>query len=283
MTGDLPPSSSDTRFSVSVAALLMSLPTSVEPVKATLSTPGCATSAAPAVSPRPVRMLTTPGGKPASAIELGEPQRGERRLLGGLQHQVQPVGECRPELPRGHRQREVPRHDLRHDADRLALRVGVELNARRAVNGGLEGRAFDLGRPAGHVAEVITGTGDIDHGRHELGLAVVDALELRQLVHVLLNQIRQLPQQRLPVGGQHVSPGTRFERLARGGHGAIDVHGVGIGDLGDLAPGCRVDHGDALPGVRLHPFAADEQAGGALEKLRNRRGRFQLSGDLQLG
>ena len=42
-------------------------PTSVEPVKAILSTPGCATSAAP-VSPAPVTMLTTPGGRSASAI-----------------------------------------------------------------------------------------------------------------------------------------------------------------------------------------------------------------------
>ena len=51
MTGDLPPSSSDTRFSVSVACLLMSLPTAVDPVNAILSTPGCFTSAAPVVSP----------------------------------------------------------------------------------------------------------------------------------------------------------------------------------------------------------------------------------------
>ena len=39
-------------------------PTSVEPVKATLSTPGCSTSARP-VSPAPVTMLTTPGGRSA--------------------------------------------------------------------------------------------------------------------------------------------------------------------------------------------------------------------------
>ena len=40
------------------------LPTSVEPVNATLSTPGWATSAAP-MSPAPVSTLTTPGGRPA--------------------------------------------------------------------------------------------------------------------------------------------------------------------------------------------------------------------------
>src|SRR6202012_5455455 len=45
-------------------AFPMSLPTSVEPVKAILSTRGCAASGAPAPSPKPVRILTTPGGKP---------------------------------------------------------------------------------------------------------------------------------------------------------------------------------------------------------------------------
>jgi hypothetical protein len=42
----------------------MSLPTCVEPVKATLSTSACRTSAAP-VRPSPVTILTTPGGTSA--------------------------------------------------------------------------------------------------------------------------------------------------------------------------------------------------------------------------
>ena len=42
----------------------IALPTSVEPVKATLSTSGCETSAAP-VDPSPVTMLTTPAGSSA--------------------------------------------------------------------------------------------------------------------------------------------------------------------------------------------------------------------------
>ncbi len=46
---------------------MMILPTSALPVNAILSTSGCATIAAPAVSPTPVTMLTTPGGRPASS------------------------------------------------------------------------------------------------------------------------------------------------------------------------------------------------------------------------
>ena len=65
MKGDLPPSSSDSFLPEPAVASRMMRPTSVEPVKAILSTPACATSAAP-VSPSPVTMLTTPAGSPAS-------------------------------------------------------------------------------------------------------------------------------------------------------------------------------------------------------------------------
>jgi len=63
-------SSSDTFFRFPAAARTISLPTSVE-VNATLSTSGCAASAAPAVSPYPVTIFRTPGRKPrALAGEL---------------------------------------------------------------------------------------------------------------------------------------------------------------------------------------------------------------------
>ena len=68
MLGLLPPNSRLTFFRFPVAALAISRPTSVEPVKAILSTPSWAASAAPAVSPKPVTTLTTPSGRPASAM-----------------------------------------------------------------------------------------------------------------------------------------------------------------------------------------------------------------------
>ena len=66
MFGDLPPSSSEIFFNVAAALRMIVLPTSALPVNAILSTSGCATIAAPAVSPSPVTMFTTPGGRPAS-------------------------------------------------------------------------------------------------------------------------------------------------------------------------------------------------------------------------
>ena len=66
MLAALPPSSSVTLLRAPVPATVraISLPTSVEPVNATLSTPGWLTRARP-VSPAPVTMLTTPGGRSA--------------------------------------------------------------------------------------------------------------------------------------------------------------------------------------------------------------------------
>src|SRR5438270_825395 len=51
MFGLLPPNSSVTRFRVSAAVRMISLPTEVEPVNATLSIPGCATTARPVAGP----------------------------------------------------------------------------------------------------------------------------------------------------------------------------------------------------------------------------------------
>src|SRR5215218_1047669 len=66
MFGLLPPSSSVTRFSGSPASRMISAPVLVEPVNATLSTPGWRTRYAPVDGPSPGTMLTTPSGNPTS-------------------------------------------------------------------------------------------------------------------------------------------------------------------------------------------------------------------------
>ncbi len=71
MNGDLPPSSSVSFLPEPAVWRRISLPTSVEPVKAILSTSGWPTIAAP-VSPSPVTMLTTPFGRPISSQILAK-------------------------------------------------------------------------------------------------------------------------------------------------------------------------------------------------------------------
>ncbi len=67
MLGDLPPSSNVSGFSASAEALVMARPVSVEPVRLTLPTPRWRTRASPTSSPRPLTMLSTPGGKTSAS------------------------------------------------------------------------------------------------------------------------------------------------------------------------------------------------------------------------
>jgi len=60
-------------------------------------------------------------GQPGLARQRAEAQGGERRLLRGLEHDAVADRQRRPELPRRHEQREVPRHDGADDAERLAV------------------------------------------------------------------------------------------------------------------------------------------------------------------
>ena len=85
--------------------------------------------------------------------QFAEAQDGKRCLLGGLQYHRAARSQCRPQFPGGHEQREVPRDDLPDHADRLAQRVSKILRTRCIRHRDRNGRAFDLGRPARHVAK----------------------------------------------------------------------------------------------------------------------------------
>jgi hypothetical protein len=94
----------------------MRRPTSVEPVNAILSTPGCATSAAP-VSPCAGDDVDDAGWEVGVADQLGQLERRERRCLRGLEHDCVAAGERWSDLPRRHEQGKVPGNDLARDAE----------------------------------------------------------------------------------------------------------------------------------------------------------------------
>jgi hypothetical protein len=77
------------------AAPTMSLPTSVEPVNATLSTSSFAASAAPA-SPKPVTMLTTPSRSPVSCMSSPSRRADSGVCSAGLSTTVQPHASTGP-------------------------------------------------------------------------------------------------------------------------------------------------------------------------------------------
>src|SRR5262249_57296969 len=121
------------------------------------------------------------------------------------------------ELPRGHQEGEVPRDDLATDADRLPQRevevVGI---------GGVR-LAVDLGDPAGVVAERRRGARDVDVPALGEGLPVVERLELRELVPVRLDQLRDAKEDPLALRRTHADPGAVVEGAPRGPDGAVDV------------------------------------------------------------
>ena len=114
---------------------------------------------------------------PGLERQLAEPDRRQRRVRGGLEDRGVAGGERRGDLPRGHQEREVPRHDQPDDADRLAQ---GEVEARLRDRDRL---AEDLVRGAGVVVEDEARADDLA-ARAGDRLADVAALELGELLAV---------------------------------------------------------------------------------------------------
>ncbi len=93
---DLPPSSRVTRLTVPAARAITSRPTSVEPVKATLATPGCSTRRVPTVDPLPTTTWTTPSGIPASRASSASRRAVSGVASAGLTTMVLPVARAGP-------------------------------------------------------------------------------------------------------------------------------------------------------------------------------------------
>ena len=214
MFGLLPPSSSVTRLSARPHLAPISRPTAVEPVKATLSTPGWSTSAAP-VSPSPVSTLTRARGEAGLERQLAEPQRRQRRLLGRLQDDRAARGERRGDLPDRHQQREVPGDDLRADADRLAQRVARAGRGPRP--GSSRPRSWSASRRSSAGARPRPATSPFAAGER---LAVVERLELGELVAVGLDQLGEAVDQPGALRGRDLAQRAPRRRAARRGDGA---------------------------------------------------------------
>jgi hypothetical protein len=79
------------RFNGDAARRMISAPVRVDPVNATLSTPGCATRYAPVVGPSPGTTLTTPGGIPTSPASSASRSAVSGVAGSGLRTTVQPA------------------------------------------------------------------------------------------------------------------------------------------------------------------------------------------------
>ena len=98
MSGDLPPSSSDSRFTLPAEAATIRRAVSTEPVKARRSTPGCSASACPASAPNPVTTLMTPSGTPASCSSSATRSALSEASSAGFRTAVEPVASVGPRI-----------------------------------------------------------------------------------------------------------------------------------------------------------------------------------------
>ena len=113
--------------------------------------------------------------------------------------------------------------------------------------------------PAGEMAKVSDGFGDIDHLRELQRFAIVKRLELRQFVAVRLDQVGQPVDQPGALRRGHFRPGAALQGISSGLDGPIDVRCAGLGDRRDRLTGGGVEGFECPPiGGRL-ALAADQQ------------------------
>src|SRR5580704_3803042 len=118
IVGDLPPSSSVTRFIVAAPSRMMVSPTATEPVNEILSTPGFRTSSAPTTLPRPVTTLRRPFGKSASwRASINTRVCNALNSLGNNDSAARRDG--RGQLEANEQRVRIPRGDQAGHADRL--------------------------------------------------------------------------------------------------------------------------------------------------------------------
>ena len=186
--------------------------------------------------------------------QLAESRRRQRRLLRGLEHDRAARGERRRELPRRHHEREVPRNDLPDDANRLAQRIGMPVAGARHRNG----LTHKARRPSGHIAEHGDRAADIVAARIGDRLAIVERLDLGELVGVLFKEVAQAPDELGAVGGRDARPGAGFKRLARRLHRKVDVGFVSGRDVRDDFLRRRILDLEGLAALGLDPFPVDQ-------------------------
>ena len=165
---------------------------------------------------------------------------GQWRLFRRLEDERVAGRERRGELPAGHDQREVPRHDggdharwLAGDEAQLIMRRGGDF-------------VVDFVDGFGAPADRVGGRRDVDVHRVVDRLAHVEGFEQGEFFLVGQDQIGEADQDALALGRGKVGPDTGFEGAARDGHGFVGIGFVGAGDVGEEA---TVDRADAFKGI----------------------------------
>ena len=161
-------------------------------------------------------MLTTPAGIPDLGHQLGDPERAQRRQLGRLEDHGVAGGERRAHLPAAEHEREVPRHDLADDAERLAEHVVQETRLDR------DHVALDLVGHAAEVAERRRGPHDVEVAAVADRVARVERLDASRARRPRAS-IASASLQQQPAAGRRPAARPRRERRRGRLDGPVDV------------------------------------------------------------
>ena len=212
---------------------MISRPVVVSPVKAILAMRGLEASGLPASSPKPLTILSTPGGR-ISATSSASTSSDSGRLLGRLDHHRIARRQRRRQLPHRHQNRKIPRNDLPHHPQRLMVVIGHRVLVE------LPERALLGADAAGKIAKMIHRQRQIRQIRLANRLAVVVGLHRREKRQILLHPIGHAIQDRAPAPPPPCAPSPAPprapHRCARSTSSAWRA-----GDLTDHLPGGRGD------------------------------------------
>src|SRR5262249_34161237 len=118
--------------------------------------------------------------------------------------------------------------------------------------------AVDLRRPASVIAERLNRPGNINIARLEECFAVVERLQLGELVLMLLDEIGNTQQDFRPFSRLLMRPRAFVKGFACSLYRALDVLRVTFGNRCEGLGGGRVDCHEGFSRGRIDPFAADE-------------------------
>ena len=255
MNGALPPSSMEVRRTFCAASAMRRLPTGVEPVKETFRSRGVLQQrAGDPGGAGGGDDVEDAGGQAGVEHGLREVLRGQRGELGGFEDHGAAGGDGRGDLAGGHRQREVPRRDQQAGPDRLVLDEDLVF----ALGGG-EVAAVVADGFLGEPAQELGPVGDFAAGFGQ-GFAHFQGHQQREVLGPFGDQVEGAAQDLGPF--PRCGPGPGSLDLVGGVQRGDGVLAGGGGEGGEHLPGGGVVHVERAAVGRVHPLAADQQAGG---------------------
>ncbi len=203
--------------------------------------------------------------------ELAEPQRGQWRDLGGLEHHGAAAGQRRGDLPHGDHERKIPRHDHADHAEWLTHGVGQRVEPRR------NDLAVDFVGPTGVVGQRVENRREILPPDRRDRLARIKTLELDELFGVLADALGKTQQQLPPVAGAKLTPGAIESGSCRAYRG-IDIGSIARRDARNRPLGRGIERVEVLARRGGHAAAVDQQIAGLDSSREGAGGRFINSG-----